>query len=113
MRLWAGLPAASEPDDDATSIIIGWFWVLGIVMAGITALIGVGVGLAIGVSLVVDSAFARDNGQWADTSPSICARMKATDTLIFRGHRQHAERFIECTVGHWPNVHSVFREAVR
>jgi hypothetical protein len=38
-----------------------------------------------------------------------CTRMKVTDTLILHGHRQHAERFVECIVGHWPNVDSVFR----
>lgn len=37
-----------------------------------------------------------------------CWCMKATNTLIFYDHRQHAERFVECTVGRWPNVHSVF-----
>lgn len=41
-----------------------------------------------------------------------CTRMKATDTLILNGRRQPAERFIECSVGHWPNVHSVFYERV-
>jgi hypothetical protein len=41
-----------------------------------------------------------------------CTRMKASDTLILHGHRQHAERFVECIVGHWPNVDSVFRETV-
>lgn len=40
-----------------------------------------------------------------------CLRMKATDTLTLKGHRQHAERFVECIVGHWPNVDSVFRES--
>lgn len=39
-----------------------------------------------------------------------CTRMKATDTLIFYGHPQHAERFVECSVGRWPNVYSVFRK---
>lgn len=39
-----------------------------------------------------------------------CSRMKATDTLVLGGHRQrHPERFVECIVGHWPNVDSVFR----
>lgn len=41
---------------------------------------------------------------------SNCTRMKVTDTLIFNGQRQHAERFVECIIGHWPNVHSVFRK---
>jgi len=41
--------------------------------------------------------------------PRNCTRMKATDTLVFHGHRQHAERFVECSVGRWPNVHSEFR----
>lgn len=73
MRMWAGLPLVGEPDDDATSIIIGWFWVLSIVMAGLTTLVGVGIGLAIGISLLVDSAFARDSGQWAAQPPSVRA----------------------------------------
>ncbi len=42
---------------------------------------------------------------------SICTHLKATDTLIFHGHKQHAERFVECIVGRWPNVDSVFRAA--
>lgn len=49
----------------------------------------------------------------ASHASSICTRMKATDTLIFHGQRQHAERFVECVVGHWPNVHSVFRGGTR
>jgi hypothetical protein len=40
----------------------------------------------------------------------VCTRMKATDTLILNGHRQHAEHFVECIVGHWPNVDSVFQK---
>jgi hypothetical protein len=40
---------------------------------------------------------------------SNCTRMKMTDTLVLHGHRQHAERFVECVVGRWPDVHSVFR----
>jgi hypothetical protein len=41
---------------------------------------------------------------WASNN---CTRMKATDTLIFYGRRQHAEQFVECVVGHWPSVHTV------
>ena len=42
-----------------------------------------------------------------------CERMKATDTLISKGRRQRAEHFVECNVGHWPNVDSVIRRVTR
>lgn len=41
-----------------------------------------------------------------------CTRMKATDTLILHGHRQHAEHFVECIVGRWPNVYSEFHHVL-
>lgn len=42
-------------------------------------------------------------------SAAPCTRMKMSDTLIFHGQPQRAEQFVECVVGRWPNVHSVFR----
>ena len=37
-----------------------------------------------------------------------CRRLSAADTLVLHGRKQRAEQFIECSVGHWPNVDSVF-----
>lgn len=36
-----------------------------------------------------------------------CTRMKARDYLAINGHRVHAERYVECIIGHYPNVDSV------
>lgn len=44
----------------------------------------------------------------ADAS-SNCIRMKSSDYLAFYGRRQHADRFVECVVGRWPNVHTAIR----
>lgn len=42
-----------------------------------------------------------------------CTPLKPADTLILHGKRQHAERFVECILGHWPNVESAFRKVKR
>lgn len=61
-------------------------------------------------SLVLLAATTLASVSTASHASGICTRMKATDTLILHGHSQHAERFVECIVGRWPDVHSVFRE---
>jgi hypothetical protein len=53
------------------------------------------------------------NAQVSAERNSSCRRLSPGDTLILHGKRQHAERFVECITGHWPNVDEVYRKIGR
>ena len=70
MRIWAAVPD-DEPDDDGSSNIWEWLGLLLFVaIGGVFVAVGA-VLLAFAISLFVDSAFARDNGQWSDSPVNV------------------------------------------
>jgi hypothetical protein len=72
MRIfWASMPAP-EPNDDR-SIIWQWFAVLFIVLFGLAAMAVASIGLAVAISMAVDSAFARSSPTWSDSPANIRA----------------------------------------